>query len=130
MMKLGEFPKVYLIGSGAYGVIEILWRGYTHWTMVLTGGICFSLIYRINRDFKGCHIFIKSLIGSGMITVVEFFVGCIANKVFKMNVWDYSRLKLNIGGQVCLLYSFLWFLLCIPAMAISTKLEKAFNATK
>ena len=121
-MRKREFLKIFLIGSVIYSIIEILWRGRTHWTMFLTGGLCFTLIYKINQDFKDKNIIIKSLIDSFMITCVEFFVGCFANKLFNLHVWDYSSIKLNIGGQICLLYSFLWFLLCVPANVICDKL--------
>ncbi len=29
-------------------MVEILWRGYTHWTMTLTGGVCFLVLYGLH----------------------------------------------------------------------------------
>ena len=121
-MKKREFLKIFLIGSIAYSVIELLWRGRTHWTMFLTGGACFALIYKISQDFRDKNIIIRSFIDSIMITCVEFFVGCLANKLFDLHVWDYSTMKFNLGGQICLLYSVFWFLLCLPANMICDKL--------
>ena len=40
----------FAIGSVLYGTIEILWRGYTHWTMLLAGGICLALFYVFNLN--------------------------------------------------------------------------------
>ena len=35
---------IFLIGGALYNLIEILWRGYTHWSMFIVGGLCFQLI--------------------------------------------------------------------------------------
>jgi uncharacterized membrane protein len=35
--------------------------------------------------------------------------------MFDWRVWDYSGLPLNLLGQICLLYTIIWFTLCIPA---------------
>ena len=41
-MKSGKEKIVlFSIGAMGYGLIEILWRGYTHWSMLTAGGICF-----------------------------------------------------------------------------------------
>ena len=33
-----------VIGGVVYMGIETLWRGYTHWSMGVLGGVCFALI--------------------------------------------------------------------------------------
>ena len=38
-----------VFGGVAYGLIELLWRGRTYWTMVLTGGACYTLLGGIYR---------------------------------------------------------------------------------
>jgi len=124
LYKLKEYFKVFTIGSIGYSVIEVLWRGFTHWTMSITGGICFLFIYLTNLKLTTKSIFKRSLVGSTIITAVEFLSGCIINKIFKLNVWDYSKDKFNIMGQVCLLYSFLWFLLCIPLVYLCRYINK------
>jgi uncharacterized membrane protein len=124
MRKIKELSVVYLIGSVLYSIIEILWRGYTHWTMALTGGACFSGIYLICEKFKKSKMLFKCLCSSTLITTVEFLVGCIVNKLLKMNVWDYSKQKFNLLGQICLLYSVLWFFLSIPAVFMCGVLKR------
>lgn len=37
------------IGGFLYYAIEILWRGYSHWTMFILGGLCFILVGFINE---------------------------------------------------------------------------------
>lgn len=117
-MKFKEFLHIYAIGSITYMFIEVLWRGYTHWTMGVVGGICFTVIYLLDKHLKYAHIFKKALLSAIFITIVEFFTGLIVNRVFNLNVWDYSRVKFNLMGQISLLYSVLWYFLCIPALLL------------
>lgn len=107
---------IFLIGAFGYSLMEILWRGYTHWTMAVTGGICFMLLFYINSRFPNSNVLFKSLLGAAAITAVEFVVGVTVNLVLKWNVWDYSRMPANVLGQICLPYTLLWFFMCIPLM--------------
>ncbi len=124
MKKLKELLIVYSIGAVVYSLIEIMWRGYTHWTMTLLGGTCFSFIYFIADKLRHLKIWTKCLFSSLFITTAEFIVGILVNLVFKMNVWDYSDENFNLLGQICLLYSIFWYFLCIPATFISNILRK------
>ena len=102
-------------GSFLYSIIEICFRGYTHWTMFITGGIAFLSLYFMNLKIKTKNILVRCLASCAIITFIELVVGCIVNKIFHMGVWDYSHRKLNLFGQICPLYSFFWFLLSLPA---------------
>lgn len=115
---------IFLTGACGYGLCEILWRHYTHWTMLLTGGICFLVIYNIFTAMKTKSVALKALIGSLTITVTELFCGIIVNKLFFLNVWDYSSLPYNLWGQICLPYSMLWFSLCVPLVYLCDWLHK------
>lgn len=128
MKTFRNYGFIYALGSVGYGLVEILWRGYTHWTMALTGGTCFVLLYRTNIRMAGKKLWQKCLAGSSLITVTEFIVGCVVNLKLKWNVWDYSNLPFNVKGQICLLYSVLWFFLCIPVLMASGKLQKYLSA--
>lgn len=103
--------QVFLTGSLGYGIIEILWRGYTHPTMLLAGGICFLAITDIAEYFSDLSTFKKSLLASLFITTVEITMGVILNIGLNLAVWDYSYLPFNILGQVSLMYSIFWFIL-------------------
>ena len=37
------------IGGAAYYVLELTWRGHSHWTMAVLGGILFVLLGDIDR---------------------------------------------------------------------------------
>lgn len=39
---------LFLFGGAGYGLIELIWRGHTHPSMVVTGGICFVILYSVN----------------------------------------------------------------------------------
>lgn len=114
---------VYTVGAVVYTAAEILWRGHSHWTMTLTGGACALLIHLANKKLSSRSFILRCCAGSGIITAAEFVVGCIVNLALGWNVWDYSSLPLNIMGQVCLLYSVMWFVMSIPAVALSSWLE-------
>ncbi len=105
---------IFLIGASGYGAIELLWRGYTHWTMLLTGGVCFFLIYNLFMFLKDTKPFYKAILASMVITLIEFIAGMIINIRFGLDVWDYSNMPFNLYGQICLPYSILWFVLSFP----------------
>ncbi len=121
------FYKLFLIGGLSYGVIELLWRRYTHWSMILTGGVCFIMLYRIFKYVRDCTMMLKCCIGSIVITLTEFFAGFLFNHCLKMKIWDYSDRRLNFCGQVCVLYSFLWGLLTIPVSFVCKKLHEKYR---
>ena len=124
--KIRVQSELFLIGSVGYGLLEILWRGFTHWTMVLTGGACFSAIYFLDGKYGKKSILERGLMGSTVITSVEFLVGCIVNMGLHWNVWDYSKLPFNICGQICLRYSAFWFALSMPLFWLCGKLRGFF----
>lgn len=103
------------IGGFLYYVIEILWRGYSHWTMFILGGLCFILVGFINEVFK-FPLVKQMFLSSVIITVLEFICGCIVNLWLNWNIWDYSELPFNVFGQICLPYSILWFFLSLLAI--------------
>lgn len=115
--------KLFSIGAIGYGLIEILWRGRTHWSMCLAGGISFLGLSKIAEKFKKYSLILKAIVGSLFITSVEYIFGIIFNVILKRKVWDYSRMPLNIDGQVCALYSFFWFLLSLLFIPISQKIK-------
>ncbi|MGN1466896.1 MAG: hypothetical protein ACI4W1_01175 [Ruminococcus sp.] len=110
--------KLFTFGGFAYGAIELLWRRKTHWSMILTGGACFLSLFKFFTKHDKMSMLKKCCLGSCVITSIEFVCGCIVNLKMKLNVWDYSKAKLNILGQICPFYSMLWGFLCIPISGI------------
>lgn len=105
-----------MAGAITYLLIEICWRGYTHWTMGILGGIVIVLVGLINEvTKKDLPLIIQAPMASIIITLVEYWAGYILNIQLGMNIWDYSDLPLNVDGQVCLYFSLLWMILGIVA---------------
>jgi len=100
---------VFLLGGIAYGSMEILFRGYTHWTMVLTGGACVLTFYLLSDWMLAMPLIAAALVGAAIITLYEFSVGYVVNVRLGWDVWDYSRERFNIMGQICPLFSLIWF---------------------
>ncbi len=107
-----------------YGLIEVLWRGNTHWSMLLAGGTSFLGLSKISEKLKNSSLFIKALAGCAFITFVEYIFGVIFNIIFKRRVWDYSRMPLNISGQICALYSFYWLILSFIFIPLADKIQR------
>lgn len=125
-MRTARLGIVFLTGFFLYAMIEITARGYTHWTMALTGGAVLTMLYLLfNYAPDGLPLPVQYLLGALVITAAELMVGLWVNERLHWNVWDYSELPLNFRGQVCLLYSMFWFFLCIPARLLCLKLHTA-----
>lgn len=110
------------IGGFIYVIIELLWRGRTHWTMFVVGGLCFVLLGLINEVFTWDMPLIRQMaLSAVLITIVELLVGLIINPTHA--IWDYRDTPLNIMGQICLPYTILWFLLSLPAIILDDYLR-------
>lgn len=115
---------MFFLGGVSYCLIEIIWRQHTHWTMLLLGGLCFLLLYKLFNWLKNISLLEKCVMGAMVITSLELLTGCIFNLGFNLSVWNYSRMPFNLWGQICLLYSTLWGFLCVPINFLSLKIRK------
>ena len=113
----------FLIGSFGYGLIEILWRGYTHFSMFLAGGVCFCGFAYLGEKLKRTALIFKALIGSCFVTFIELIFGVFFNIILKQNVWNYSSRPFNFKGQICLLYSVYWLFLSIAFIPLAQKVN-------
>lgn len=112
MTKLFKYIFLFFFGGISYIIIELLWRGHSHTSMFVLGGLCFMVIGLINEKYTyDMPLVTQMIIGTFVITALEFVFGCILNLHLHLNVWDYSNLPMNILGQICLPYMLLWFLL-------------------
>lgn len=112
MIQLWKYLTLFCTGGLSYLLIEIIYRGHTHWTMGVLGGICFILMGLINNilGFE-TSLLLQMLISTIIITLLEFLSGLLLNIYLGLNIWDYSHLPFNIMGQVCLPFSIIWFFL-------------------
>lgn len=101
-----------LIGDITYYCIEILFRGYSHISMMILGGICFIGMGLINEILSWeTPLWKQALIGGVIVTVLEFITGCIVNLWLGWNVWHYD--KFDILGQICVPFFLVWCALSI-----------------
>ena len=119
-----EYLVVYLSGAALYGLMELCWRGWTHWTMLFCGGLCFTLMYLVSGSELSLPK--KWILSACIITTVEFVAGCIVNLRLHWQVWDYSALPFNLLGQICPQFILMWFVLSIPGTALCSLLRRLF----
>ena len=103
---------VFVLGGISYGLMETLFRGYTHWSMVLTGGACVLTLYLLETWLLSINLVLAAMAGAVIVTAYGFCVGVIVNLRLGWDVWDYSSLPGNILGQICPAFTFAWFILC------------------
>lgn len=118
---------VFLFGGVIYSLIEVSFRGFTHWSMTLTGGLCLLIMFRRFTAKPNEPLVMKCLFGAITITLLEFAAGCIVNLWLGWGVWDYSGMMFNLFGQICLPFSVLWFFLSVPAVLICNYLGRRFS---
>lgn len=111
-----------MLGAVLYGLSELLWRGWTHWTMLLCGGLCFMLMYIISGS--GLDRVKSVILSAAVITAVEFETGLLVNLTLGWSVWDYSDRPLNLMGQICPTFTLVWLGLSVPGMALCTRLRR------
>lgn len=116
---------LFALGAVGYGALEIAFRGGTHWTMLLTGGLCASLVCALARRLRG-RDWQLCVMGGAVITALEMAVGTLVNFALGWNVWDYGGIPFDLCGQICPMFSALWVLLSYPVL----RLGRAVDAMK
>lgn len=106
-----------IIGGFTYVLIELLYRGHSHWSMFLVSAFAFISIGLINEFIRwDMELWKQMLIGSGIVTILEFVSGYVLNIKLDWHIWDYSNVPFNILGQICLPFSIVWFFISLIAI--------------
>jgi len=122
-----KYLFLFIIGGVVYYSMEMLFRGYSHYSMAILGGICFIACGFLNELLSwDTSLLLQGLIGSGIITVLEFLTGVLVNMILHLNVWDYSNMPLNVLGQICLPFSLLWVIIAIGAIILDDYIRYCF----
>lgn len=122
MKRVLPTVTVFLLGGGLYCCLEVLWRGFSHPSMAVVGGLCIVAISFL--DDLRCPTALKMLLAGLAVTLIEGVSGLVINLLWGWNVWDYSAYSLNLYGQVCLMYFFVWVLLAYPGMLFCRVLQR------
>lgn len=118
---------LFVIGSLVGWLIELFFRRIVHKKWVNPGflvgpylpiyGVGTVCLYGLSNidlhlgsSLSWLDIIIKILLIAVVMVLVEYIVGLIFIKGMKIQLWDYSDQKGNIGGIICPLFSFLWLL--------------------
>ena len=127
MNKLLKYYTLGTLGGTVYVFIELMWRGYSHWSMFLLGGICFIALGLINEIIPWeMPLTAQMFIGCAIITVLEFITGCIVNLWLGWGVWDYSDLPYNLLGQISVVSSVGWYFLSAVGIVFDDWLRYIF----
>ena len=127
MNKLLKYYTLGTLGGTVYVFIELTWRGYSHWSMFLLGGICFIALGLINEVIPWeMPLTAQMFIGCVIITALEFITGCIVNLWLGWDVWDYSELPCNLLGQISLKSSVGWYFLSAVGIVFDDWLRYIF----
>lgn len=126
-MKKIQFLKketiIFVIFGFLYICLELLYRDRTHISMFFVGGLCGVLIGLINDNTPDMPLFYQCILGTTIVTLIEFISGYYLNIYLGLGVWDYSHVPFNFLGQVCLPFSIIWMLLSIPVIYLDDYLK-------
>ncbi len=122
-MELWKRTVLYYLGGAGYMTLEFLYRGRSHGSMFLLGGLCFSLLGRV-KNWRW-PLAIRAALGSAVITGLELLTGLLVNRNYQ--VWDYRRMPLNFRGQICLPFSLLWIPLSLAGFFLYDRADRALT---
>ena len=113
--RISEIVFLIAAGGSTYYLIEIWFRGFSHWTMFVLGGVALTFC-----SFQGevMHwsepMWIQIIRAVLFLTSLEFMTGIICNKWLKIGIWDYRDQPFQLCGQICLPFMVMFSgLLCL-----------------
>ena len=115
---------IFIIFGLMYVTIELLYRGHTHYSMFIVGGICGVLIGLINDNTPDMPLLPQCVLGTVIITIIELLTGLFLNVYLGLNVWDYSNQPFNFMGQICPQFCIIWCILSILVIRIDDWLKE------
>ena len=115
---------IFIIFGLMYVTIELLYRGHTHYSMFIVGGVCGVLIGLINDNTPDMPLLPQCVLGAVIITVIELLTGLFLNVYLGLNVWDYSNQPFNFMGQICPQFCIIWCILSILVIRIDDWLKE------
>jgi uncharacterized membrane protein len=107
----------FVIYSICGWILESIFRSFCEKKLINSGflngpfcpiyGIGAIIIFPFLKRFVG-NIIVLFLVSFIVLSILEYLVGVGLEKIFKTKYWDYSDLKFNIQGRVCLKNSIFW----------------------
>lgn len=126
MKYIKKYVLLFILGAVGYAAMETIWRGHTHWSMMIAGGLCFILFSLAAEALRGRSILLKAVTCAVGVTAIEFIFGVVFNIYLGMGVWDYSHVPFNIMGQICPMFSLLWVGIAIAFLPLADAINKSY----
>lgn len=116
-IQLLELATYFIIYSFLGWVLESIFRSFCEKKIINTGflrgpicpiygcGAIIMILFLKNFSSSKILLFIMSII---FLSLWEYIVGVILEKLFKTKYWDYSDHKFNYKGRICLTNSIAW----------------------
>ena len=117
--RILEYSFLWVLGGTLYYAFEMIFRGFSHWSMFIHGGIC--MVFFAWQGRSECFsnpLWIQVLRCTVFVTACEFITGLIVNKWLKLAVWDYSDQPFQLFGQICLPFAVIFSGLCAAGILV------------
>lgn len=88
-------------------------RGLINGPFCVTYGLAMSVITIFGQELHGFWLFLGSMIIAG---VIEWTAGRLVEKIFHERWWDYSNVRWNLDGYICIPMLIVWGILCTAAI--------------
>lgn len=128
LKRINQLVAIFLFSGAVYVMIELLYRGFSDWSMfVLAGflGIVISLVNNniiMSYDSEFC---VQVLFCTLCCIAGEYLVGITLNSDF--HIWDYRNLPFTFGdGQLNLFFCGAWMLICTISIPLLDYIEWRF----
>ncbi len=123
MKKVCEYIFLWILGGTIYYSLEMIFRGFSHWSMFLLGGICMQFFWLQGNSLKWEDpMWLQVIRCTIFVVACEFITGILVNKWMGWNVWDYSDQPYHVFGQICLPFATLFSGLCAIGIVLSGKI--------
>jgi len=119
-MLINNLLSYFIIYSFMGWIIESIYRSIAEKKFINTGflygpfcpiyGIGAIIMYLFLNNYKE-NIILVFIIGFVALSIWEYIVGWLLEKIFHTKYWDYSNNKFNIKGRICLVNSIFWGIL-------------------
>jgi uncharacterized membrane protein len=124
-LEIWKKSVLFYLGGCTYVAMELCWRGRSHGSMFVAGGLCFLLMGHLGKIQPKLPLLPRALTGAGIITMVELATGLLVNRSY--SVWDYRSVPGNYLGQICPVYTCLWIPVALMAMVIYDALDRRIS---
>ena len=113
MKQVSEYLFLFTLGGCLYYSFEMIFRGFSHWSMFVLGGIAlwFCTWQGFVTGWKD-PLWRQVLRSIVFVTALEFLTGLVVNKYLRLAVWDYADQPFQLFGQICLPFTIVFSGLC------------------